>query len=95
MAPVKAPLQWPNSSDSRRFSGSALQLMGMNGANWRRLLKCSARATNSLPVPLSPRMRIVLSVSATRSIILNTSCMVGELPMSWLNWYFFFNCLRR
>ncbi len=79
IAPVKAPLQWPNNSDSRRFSGSALQLMGMKGANWRRLLKCSARATSSLPVPLSPRIRIVLSVSATRSIILKTSCIVGRI----------------
>ena len=29
-APVKAPLTWPNSSLSSRFSGSAPQLMGMN-----------------------------------------------------------------
>ena len=79
MAPVKAPLQWPKSSDSRRFSGRALQLMGMNGANWRRLLKWSARATSSLPVPLSPRIRMVLSVSATRSIILKTSCILGRI----------------
>ena len=30
-APVKAPFSWPNSSDSRRFSGIAAQLTVMNG----------------------------------------------------------------
>src|ERR1039458_6785696 len=57
--------------------------------------ECSARATSSLPVPLSPSTRIVLSVFATRSIILNTSCILGALPMIWLNSYFFLSCLRR
>src|SRR5207247_355378 len=84
MAPVKAPLRWPNNSDSRRFSGSALQFTGTKGENWRRLLKWSALATSSLPVPLSPRIRIVLSVSARRSIILNTSCLLAELPEIWV-----------
>ena len=36
----------------------------------RRLLQWSARATISLPVPLSPVIRTVLSVSATRSTTL-------------------------
>ena len=31
-------------------------------------------------------MRIVLSVSATRSMSLNTSCMLGEVPMIWFKW---------
>ncbi len=30
-APVNAPFSWPNSSDSRRCSGIAAQLMLMNG----------------------------------------------------------------
>ncbi len=85
MAPVKAPLRWPNNSDSSKFSGNALQFTGMKGANCRRLLKCSARATNSLPVPLSPRIKIVESVSATRCTILNTPCIAEEAPMIWLN----------
>ena len=43
-----------------------------------------ARATSSLPVPLSPMIRTVLSVLATRPIILKTSIMRSELPISRL-----------
>ena len=41
---------------------SAAQLMATNGRSARGLLRCAARATSSLPVPLSPRSRIVESV---------------------------------
>ena len=37
-APVNAPLAWPNSSLSSRFSLSALQSTGTNGPSLRRLL---------------------------------------------------------
>ena len=54
-APVNAPFTWPNSSDSSRFSGIAPQLTATNGLSRRWLLSWIARATSSLPVPLSPR----------------------------------------
>ncbi len=79
-APVNAPFLWPKSSLSSRFSGSAEQLTATNGAFWRLLLKCSARATSSLPVPLSPWMRIVLSVSATLLMRLKTSVIARLVP---------------
>jgi hypothetical protein len=39
-----------------------------------------ASATNSLPVPDSPQIKTVESVSATLPIILNTSIMAPLLP---------------
>ena len=50
-APVNAPLQWPNSSDSIRCSGNAPQLIGTNGCSDRSEALWTARATNSLPHP--------------------------------------------
>ena len=41
--------------------------MAMNGWWWRGLLWWMARATNSLPVPVSPWMRTVVSRGATRA----------------------------
>ena len=41
-----------------------------------------ARATSSLPVPLSPRISTVTSCAATRPIALYTSCMAGQRPSS-------------
>ncbi len=40
-APVKAPFSWPNSSDSRRCSGIAAQLMEMNGRLARAERECT------------------------------------------------------
>jgi hypothetical protein len=40
-----------------------------------------ARATSSLPVPLSPPMRMVDSLRATRSSSEYSACMVGAAPM--------------
>ena len=53
-APVKAPRTWPNSSDSRSPSGSAPQLTGTNARAERGPWRWMARATSSLPVPVSP-----------------------------------------
>ena len=53
-APVKAPFTWPKSSLSSSSSGMAPQLTATNGRSARRLLQWIARATSSLPVPLSP-----------------------------------------
>jgi hypothetical protein len=65
MAPVNAPLAWPNSSLSSRLAGSAAQLMARNGPARRGDSAWSARATSSLPVPVSPRTSTVSSVAAT------------------------------
>ena len=61
-APVKAPRTWPNSSLSSRPSGIAVQLIGTKGFSERSPWKWMARATTSLPVPLSP----VISTRAAR-----------------------------
>ena len=66
--PVKAPFSWPNSSFSRISLGSAAQLSAKNGPLARSLLLCSARATSSLPVPLSPRMSTLAVLGATASM---------------------------
>ena len=67
VAPVKAPRTWPNSSDSSSVSGMAAQFTLMSGMRRSALRSWIARATSSLPVPVSPVMSTVLLVSATRS----------------------------
>ena len=67
-ASVKAPRSWPKSSLSRSASGIAAQLKAMKGPAARLLRSCSARATSSLPVPLSPRMSTDACECPTRSI---------------------------
>ena len=67
-ASVNAPLTCPNSSLSRSASGIAAQLIATNGPVELRLRWWTARATSSLPVPLSPVMSSAASASATRSI---------------------------
>ena len=64
MAPVNAPFSWPNSSDSISASGIAATLMATNGCPLRWLRWWTARATSSLPVPLSPVMSTVVGVAA-------------------------------
>ena len=56
-APVNAPLTWPNSSLSSRFSCSAPQLTRTYGPSDRRLSLWTALAMTSLPVPVSPMSR--------------------------------------
>ena len=59
-ASVKAPRSWPKSSLSRRCSGRAAQLTCRKGRSRRPLSKWMARATTSLPAPLSPSMSTVV-----------------------------------
>ena len=80
-APVNAPRTWPNSSASSSVSGIALQLSATKRCARRGLLWWIARATSSLPVPVSPVMRMVLFVGATVSSRWNRS-RIGRLrPM--------------
>ena len=68
IAPVKDPFLCPKSSLSIRSLGIAAQFTGINLCldlldNW-----CKFLATNSLPVPLSPRIKTVASDAAIVSI---------------------------
>ena len=78
-APVKAPFSWPNSSDSSSVSGSAAQFTAMNASPRRGERSCSALATSSLPVPLSPWISTVLETGAICSILTSTSWIGGAL----------------
>ena len=78
-APVKAPRTWPKSSASSSASGMALQLSATNWCARRVLLWWIARATTSLPVPVSPVIRMVLLVAATVSSSLNRRAIGAAL----------------
>jgi hypothetical protein len=78
---VNAPRTWPNSSLSSSVPTSALQFTGTNARLARRPAKWSARATSSLPVPLSPVISTVASDGATLSIVARSCCIAGESPI--------------
>jgi hypothetical protein len=81
-ASVKAPRLWPKSSLSRRASGIAPQFTATKGPSRRGPRRWSARATSSLPVPLSPSMRTVVSkAAATSPARRSDSTMAGLVPM--------------
>ena len=67
--PVNAPFSWPKSSFSRMSFGSAAQLSGKKGPFALSLLAWMARATSSLPVPDSPKIRTLALDGATASMI--------------------------
>ena len=81
VAPVNAPRTWPKSSDSSSVSGIAAQLTLMSGMSRCALRSWIARATSSLPVPVSPVMSTVLLVSATRSARRMMSSIARLRPM--------------
>ncbi len=66
LAPVNAPRSCPKSSLSSRESGMAAQLIEISLALRRRLEAWSSSAINSLPLPVSPVIRTLQSVAATR-----------------------------
>ena len=78
MAPVNAPFLCPKSSLSSSVSGMAPQLMATKGWLARELARWMARATSSLPVPLSPWMSTLASLAATRWALARTSSMREE-----------------
>ena len=88
MAPVKAPLTWPNRALSSRLSLKAEQFWTTKDCLARGPLWWMARATSSLPVPDSPWMRMVESDAMIFSSSRNTPCIARELPMmlSKRNW---------
>jgi len=64
-APVKDPFLWPKSSLSINVSGIPPQFKTTNGCSLLRLCSWMALAINSLPVPLSPVIRMLVFVLAT------------------------------
>ena len=82
-ASVKAPFMWPNSSDSSSASGMAPQLTATKGFFARALALWMARASISLPAPLSPRSSTLASDLATMRASASTSAMrLGRLTIS-------------
>ncbi len=82
VAPEKAPRSWPNSSLSSRVAGMAAQLMATKRP-LRPEARWSARATRSLPVPVSPVMRTAASLGPTRAIRRRRDSMAGLSPTRW------------
>ena len=78
---MKAPLTWPNSVDSSRSGGRLPELTATNDLSERDELLWMARATSSLPVPLSPVMRMVERLGAAWMIRSNTCFIRGLRPM--------------
>ena len=81
-APVKAPFSYPNSSDSIRVSGRALQLTLINGAFFLSLLLTSISAISSLPHPDSPHISTVTLRSATLCTMSTRAFIFSLLYMS-------------
>ena len=70
---VRAGESAANSAEQLAFEqggGMAPQSTGTKGCTPRRLKRWIMRATSSLPVPVSPSMRTVASVGATRETVL-------------------------
>ena len=80
-SPVKAPLTWPNNSLSSRSGGIAAQFSAMKGPALRAPTRWMVRATTSLPVPVSPVINTVASLSATRPMVFCTSRMLLLEPI--------------
>ena len=79
-APVKAPRSCPKSSLSIRFGLMAPQSTTTKGPSFRRERSWSARATSSLPVPVSPTMTTVESTGAMRVMSPKASRIAGLVP---------------
>ena len=80
VAPVKEPFSWPKSSLSMSSSGMAAQFTCTKASSLRRLFRWMARATSSLPTPLSPVMSTVAEVGAARRTASNTFWRTGLSP---------------
>ena len=81
-APVNAPASCPNNSLSSNSEGIAAVLSAMKGLRERGDSRCRARATSSLPVPVSPVTSTFSGAAATRPMARNSACMRGESPSS-------------
>ncbi len=80
-APVNAPFTCPKSVDSSRSGGRLPELTVTKARSERDEFVWIARATSSLPVPLSPVMRIVERLGAAWMIRSKTCFIRGLRPM--------------
>ena len=79
-------------------SGIAAQFTWISGLSRRWLPRWSARATSSLPVPLSPVISTVAGVGAARSMVSRSLRIAGESPISSSGWWrssLFSRCRRQ
>ncbi len=81
VAPVKEPFSCPKSSDSIKSSGMAAQFIVTNGPDERSEYLCIALATNSFPVPFSPKISTRPFVGPARKICSLRSMILGEFPI--------------
>ena len=75
MAPVNAPLRWPNNCASTISRLTAAQLKPTNRERSRRDHSWMRRASHSLPTPVSPSSSTGTSESATRRAMCRTAPM--------------------
>jgi hypothetical protein len=85
IAPVKAPFSCPNNSEAISEVGIAAQLTLTKAREARRDLLWTARAINSLPVPVSPVRSTVESVGATLDTRESTVRRAEEVPTTSSN----------
>ena len=76
-----APRTWPNSADSRCRSVIPAQLRERNGRSALGPCAWRARATSSLPVPLSPRISTGADPGAACDTCLYSCNMLGDRPI--------------
>jgi len=81
-APVKAPFSCPNSSLSSSVGERAAQFTHSSGMCARGEAAWMARASSSLPVPLSPVISTVAWLCATRSTFSSTGRIAADSPIS-------------
>ena len=100
-APVNAPRSWPKSSVSRNSRSSPAQLRSMKTSSARRLFPWIQLASTPFPEPVSPWIRIGLSLLTTRRIN-SSSRRIDELsPRNGLSFSRFAfdsrtrNCFRK
>src|SRR5260370_1185934 len=73
-----APFRYPNSSDPTRFDASAPQLTATNGPTLPESA-CTAEATTSLPVPVSPRTTMGTADRAVASTLESSPPSSGSI----------------
>ena len=81
LASVKAPFSNPNSSLSNNCSGILPRSMVTNGLPYRGEQRYRSLAITSLPVPFSPRIRMLASVLLSLLMVVKTSCIAGDSPI--------------
>ena len=72
----------PNNSESTFSCGIVARFTATKGFCLRSPRSCTALATSSLPVPLSPVIKTVRSLLTTRATALKISCIERERPTS-------------